>query len=656
MTVSLAAFQSRFVVGLAALRPLLWLVALLPALSLADTTAEKMQDLSPPCSNGNPERQLLFGDLHVHTRYSLDASTQNTRTTPQQAYAFARGERIGIQPWDEQGQPLRKLQLGRPLDFAAVTDHAELLGEVHICQSPSEPGYHSRQCWLYRKSPRSAFFLFNTKAAMSNRLGFCGEDGEYCREAGMAPWQDIQRAAAAANSPCEFTSLVAYEWTGASENLSNLHRNIIFANAEVPRLPISFIDAPSAEQLWEALDTECTNAEGNCDVLVIPHNSNLSDGFMFLNRREDGRPLDRQTASQRARLERLVEVMQHKGSSECYFGPLGGEDELCAFEQLSYARFRDKFLGKLVPSMSRAADPGAGYIRDVLGQGLKLENTLGVNPFAFGMIGSTDTHLGTPGAVSEQNFPGHGGAGAVAGEGLPVGLPDDLEYNPGGLAAVWAEENTRASIFSALRRREVYATSGPRIKLRFFGGAEIDEDICQVENYARRAYQQGVPMGGELPGENLGENAGPVFTVFAAADSEPGSQPLQRIQIIKGGVDAKGKRTEQVVDIAGKISGAVDTASCETQGVGFRQLCGRWQDPEYRPGDNSFYYARVLEQPSCRWSQHLCVAAKVDCSDPDSVSPEFAGCCSTAHRPTIQERAWSSPIWVKPDAVEPAAE
>ncbi|WP_317889709.1 DUF3604 domain-containing protein [Spongiibacter pelagi] len=607
------------------------------------------QESNDRCQNYQANKQVLFGDLHVHTRYSLDASTQNTRTTPQQAYAFAKGAEIGIQPWRADGTALRHLQLNRPLDFAAVTDHAELLGEVHICQSPAEIGYTSWQCRFYRSWPRGAFFLFNTTAAMTKRLGFCGEEGQYCREASAGPWLDIQQAAAQANDTesCEFTSFVAYEWTGASENLGNLHRNIIFANEQVPRLPTSFIDAPSAEQLWQRLDEQCTDADGDCDVLVIPHNSNLSDGFMFLSTREDGSPLDRDTAQQRARLERLVEVMQHKGSSECYYGPLNSEDELCSFEQLSYARFKDKFLGKILPALSEAAKPEAGYVRDVLGQGLQIESDLGVNPFALGMIASTDTHLGAPGAVSESNFPGHGGAGAPAEEGEQQGLPDDLEYNPGGLAAVWAEENSREAIFNSLRNREVYATSGSRMTLRFFAGADLPEDICSSSDYAQSGYQYGVPMGSELV---LGDAdiAGPVFSVAAAVDPESGAQSLQRIQIIKGSVDAQGQRSEQVIDIAQEPLREINPDQCVLSGGGRQQLCVRWQDPSFDPQSNNYYYARVLEQPSCRWSQQLCIKAGVDCADPENVAPEFAACCSAEHRKTIQERAWSSPIWVAP--------
>ncbi|NKI17117.1 DUF3604 domain-containing protein [Spongiibacter sp. KMU-166] len=610
----------------------------------------------PPCADFTPERQLLFGDLHVHTKYSLDASTQGTRTSPADAYDFARGGKLGVQPWTEDGRPMREIQLSRPLDFAAVTDHAELLGETALCVDETEAAWDSWQCRVYRAMPRAAFFLFNTRSSMASRLGFCGDDGEYCRMAALSPWRDIRQAAEAANSPCEFTSFVAYEWTGAAENLANLHRNIIFRNDAVPTLPISFIDASTAPALWDALDAQCSPGSGDCEALVIPHNSNLSDGYMFRNNAEESRALGPGRVEQQARLERVVEIMQHKGSSECYFDPLQSEDELCAFEQLPYGRFSDKFLGKIWSGLSSPPRREAGYLRDVLRNGMDIaRQNGGDNPQAFGFIASSDTHISAPGSVGEEDFIGHGGAGKPTGEHLPKGLPDDAEYNPGGLAAVWAEENTRDAIFDALQRREVYATSGPRIELRFFGGRELDADICQSDEFAVEGYRQGVPMGAEImvpanPPEAM--PAGPVFAVQATMDAGSASQrglPLYKLQIVRGSVDTQGRHREKVIDVAvAALPGEVDTASCATSGEGAERLCARWQDTDFDPATRYYYYARAVENPRCRWSQQLCVAAGVDCAKPSTIASGYEACCGADHRPVIHERAWSSPIWVTP--------
>jgi len=626
------------------------------ALAAQVLDTEPYQEQREPCTQQYPLGKALFGDTHVHTKYSLDASTQGTRTSPADAYHFARGAPIGVQPWTADGQPLRTLQLDRPLDFAVVTDHAELFGEVEICSDPALAGHGSWQCKLFRHYPRAAFFIFNTQSSLAGRLGFCGKDGERCRQAGLRPWQEIQQAAEDAydrSSDCEFTSFVAYEWTGASANLANLHRNIIFKNEQVPVLPLSFIDTPSAPLLWDGLDRDCVNAGTGCEVLVIPHNSNLSDGYMFSTVRDDGSAITAADATQRQRLERLVEIMQHKGSSECFYNPLSSADELCGFEQLPYNRFS----GKFVPFLREEATEKSGFVRDVLKEGMAQEQRLGVNPFKLGFIASSDTHISAPGAVNEKGFLGHGGAGVPAGAQLPEGLPDDLEFNPGGLAAVWATENSRDSIFAAMQRRETYATSGPRIELRFFGGWQLPADMCEQQDYVASGYEHGVAMGGDLLPQPAHSNDAPVFSVFARMDpgtaSQPG-MPLKAVQIIKVSVGPDGESSEQVIDVAssGAAEVGVDLATCKTYGKGAPQLCAHWQDPNFNPAQRAYYYTRVLENPTCRWSQQLCVAAAVDCQRPATIKPGYESCCSVEHRPIIQERAWSSPIWYAPAAAQ----
>jgi len=623
-------------------------LALALGLALAGPGAALEGDDRTPCALRDPQRRAWFGDLHVHTRHSLDASTQGTRTSPRDAYRFARGEAIGLHPFDADGRPLRRAQLDRPLDFAAVTDHAELFGEVHLCNTPGTGAYDSVMCRVYRGWPRLAFFLMNGRG--SPRFDFCGEGGRECVEAGLGPWREMQAAADEAydRSPaCRFSSFVGYEWTKSVETASNLHRNVIFRTALVPRLPANAIDFPTPGDLWDALDQDCRAAEPGCDAVVIPHNSNLSGGFMFAAEGAGiGAPLDAQQARRRAANEPLVEVMQHKGASECR-PDAGSEDELCDFELLPY----DSFMGRFLP-FARQRGSALNFARTALGAGLAHAARLGVNPFAFGLIGSTDTHLGTPGLASEAWTGGHGGAGVPLGAAIPDALLDPIEYNPGGLAVLWAEENSRQSLFDAMRRREAYATSGPRITLRFFAGFGLAPELCGEPGFAARGYAGGVPMGGDLGRPPGGDEP---LRIAAWALRDPGggrepSIPLQRLQVIKLWLDAAGEVRERVVDIAGDAANGadVDPRSCEPRGEGFDQLCQVWTDPDFDAARPAVYYARVVQNPTCRWSTRACNAAGIDCTDPGSVRRGFEACCDESTPRSIQERAWSSPIWYTP--------
>ncbi|MCB1687165.1 MAG: DUF3604 domain-containing protein [Halioglobus sp.] len=611
-----------------------------------------------PCAMQSPQKRAFFGDLHVHTRYSLDASTQGTRTTPAQAYQFARGERIGIQPWTEEGEAQRSLQLSRPLDFAMVSDHAELIGEVYMCNTPEYEGYNSWQCFLYRHWSRGAFYLFNYMATMEqSHMGQCGDEAELCLRAALQPWQEMQEAAERyydRSAECEFTTFIGYEWTGMDgSNGGNLHRNVVFRNAEVPHLPTGFIDAPVAHLLWDALEEQCNGTAGSCESLVIPHNSNYSAGSMFSGLTDDGAPMTEEYASSRARFEPLVEIMQHKGSSECYFEAGVTEDELCAFEQLA----KDNIAG-----FDNPPTPDTGFVRKVLVDGMVIENKLGVNPYQFGLIASTDTHLGTPGAAREDLFLGHGGAGVSAETEIPPGLPDELEYNPGGLAVLWAHENSRDALFDAMLRRETYGTSGPRITSRFFAGWDFPADLCADPDRIARGYADGVTMGSLLPERPDGQRR-PAFLVAASQDAgtpaTPGT-PLQRLQVIKGWVDASGERHERVIDVAGNADNgaAVNLQTCATSGSGFAELCAVWEDTDFDPNERAYYYSRAVENPTCRWSQRICAAAGVDCALPETVTEGYEGCCAAEHRPVVQERAWTSPVWYSPatSAAPPSAQ
>jgi hypothetical protein len=568
----------------------------------------------------------------------------SSRTTPADAYRFARGEAISLPPYDDTGNSARSLKLKRPLDFAIVTDHAENMDMVRVCSDPLNPGANAWSC-------RQNELLLEGLRWLGNWLPWakplCGDGSAECREAASAVWHDTIGAANGHNAECDFTTFIAYEWSGTREG-ANLHRNVIFRNRQVPDLPISALDAPRPELLWSALDSQCREGKAGCEAITIPHNPNLSGGHMFSATMGSGEALTPAVAEQRARYERLVELFQHKGDSECYFDPTFSEDELCAFEKLPYSSFLGKYFGFL----RKAPANDTRYLREALLEGLRLERELGINPFTPGFIASTDTHIGAPGAVAENDYRGHHGAQSIVGDGSRAQLPDRLEQNPGGLAVFYAEQNTREAIFAAMQRREAYGTSGPRIQLRFFGGWRYASDMCEATDFVARGYRGGVPMGAVLPPQEA--DGAPVFAITAAQDGGtpelPGT-PLQRIQVVKGWVDENGKSREKVYDVAGSADSTagsgVDPASCRPGGEGFKSLCAVWADPQFEPGLNAWYYARAVENPSCRWQQHICLANKLSCDNPRGLTPELAGCCDPTVPKTIQERAWSSPIWYR---------
>jgi hypothetical protein len=587
-----------------------------------------------PCAASDPLRRPFFGDLHVHTARSFDAYVFGTFNEPRAAYAFAKGATVGLPPLDSQGRPLRTLTLRRPLDFAAVTDHSEFLGELEICTDPTDPDYGSIPCGVLRDNPASAFAVWGSRLASTTpgRFAFCGATGTSCTDDTASVWAE-QVAAAEEHydqSPqCRFTTFAAYEWTG-SPGGDTLHRNVFFRNAAVPGLPISYMEAPTPEQLWSALEGQCLGSASGCDALAIPHNPNLSNGRTFAPVDSNGQRYTAALALQRAALEPLVEIVQHKGDSECRPGVAGGE-ELCDFEKIA--------------TVAPEVDVAHNYVRNALELGLEIEREIGANPFRMGFAGATDTHNGTPGATQEQDFRGHVGTSDASPQQRLSGAL--LEYNPGGLTVVWAEQNSRDSLFEAMRRRETYATSGTRPVLRFFAGYDLPADLCGASDFAERGYAGGVPMGGELVAER---HAAPRFAVWALMDpgtpEAPGT-PLQRIQIVKGWIEG-GVAQERVHDVAGDPdNGAgIDTSTCTTSGSSFASLCAVWEDPDFEPTKHAFYYARVLENPSCRWSTWLCNAARIDCSgEPPS---GFEACCDPDVPRTIQERAYSSPIWIGP--------
>jgi len=598
----------------------------------------------PRCAAYDPLRQPYFGDTHVHTTLSLDANLQGTRLGPTDAYRFAKGEAIGIQPYDQAGNALRTLQIDRPLDWAVVSDHAEFLGTVAVCEDPSSPAYDEANCTSVRENPSGAFVTVNAATAVPPESAaypsLCGDDGQTCIDAGADVWGDIQDAAEAhydRTDSCTFTTFYGYEWTGGPGAL-NLHRNVIFRNHVVPDRVVGYFDEPRVEGLWASLRTECLD-DPVCDALTIPHNSNISSGIMFTTLDEEG-AYDAETAATRALMEPLVEIFQHKGDSECLPGsPVA--DELCGFEKLPYNSLAGTNLGAEGEPLPQ------DFVRDILGEGLRYQSEVGVNPYAYGIVASTDTHVAAPGSVSEEGYPGHGGAGQSNRDALPEALPDGVPFNPGGLAVLWAEENSREGLFQAMKRREAYGTSGPRIVLRFFGGYDYPADLCDSDDFAATGYDLGVPMGGDLPAPEPGR--APSFAIAASAD--PGTEmapgvELQRLQIVKGWLQ-DGDVQVEVFDVAGDPDNgaSVDLDTCTPQGGGAGELCTVWTDPDFDPAAPAFYYARAIENPSCRWHTRQCLAAGITCPTDDET---WAACCDERVETTVQERAWSSPVFYTP--------
>lgn len=616
----------------------------LPERTRADPAARPPAPQREACAARDPLRRPFYGDLHVHTGLSFDALGQGIRVRPRDAYRFALGEPLELPPYGE-GAP--RIRLRRPLDFAAVTDHAELLGETRICQEAGLPGHDSLVCRLVRRLPGLGYVLVNGTVLSRQppeRLGFCGSGGGRCLEAARGPWREIREAAEEfydRSAACRFTTFVAYEWSSMPDG-RNLHRNVIFRSEAVPELPTSALETPTPEGLWEALRRGCLEAGTGCDAVAIPHNSNVSGGLMFTLTGPDGSPPSPEQAELRARLERLVEVTQHKGDSECR--PTA-EDELCSYEKLAYPLLRE-----MVTAREPLPIPPGSYVREGLLAGLAEEAAGRPNPLAFGLIGSTDTHLGAPGQVDEDRHVGHAAGSVTIRFGVPP-FPDRPDFNPGGLAGLWAEENSREALFAAMKRREAFGTSGPRIAVRLFGGYAIPDDLCSAPDFAARGYASGVPMGGELPPDPAGRP--PRLAVLATRD--PGGDgvpttPLQRIQIVKGAV-VDGRPVARVFEVAGDPAGSatVDPETCAPRGPGFDRLCAVFEDPEFDPEVPAFYYARVLENPSCRWNAWVCLRQGVDCARPETVAPGLEPCCDPSTPRTVQERAWSSPIWVHPN-------
>lgn len=597
--------------------------------------------------NFNPLRDAYYGDLHLHTNYSFDVNITRASLTPNEAYQFARGEPVNFL-----GEEIKR---STPLlDFLAVTDHSENIGVLNTLDDPNSPLSQSGFGQQVRKEGLKFFGrillrLFDGVGYLSN---VADVKPEVVNSATQAAWRREIEAANRNYQPGKFTTFIGYEWT-SQPGMQNLHRCVIFEGNDAPN-PFSATDSQRPEDLWNYL--EQIRKQGY-EAIAIPHNANASNGLMFDWMDSNGRSIDQAYAERRSAHEPLFEIVQEKGQSETH-PILSPNDEFADFEIMDFLQGSRK---------GHSTHLEGSYIRDALGRGMEIaQRTGGVDPFKYGFVGDSDLHNGmsesSESASAETNIK----ASALKkserfkafSEGVEeeakVSLPADAasfigEYDLGspGLTGVWAESNTRESIFAALRRKETFATSGTRLKFRFFGSWAYRTNLLKMTDWLKAAYRGGVPMGGDLPPSPVGRRA-PRFAIWAVKDPDGGN--LDRLQIVKVWL-AGGKHVEKIYDVAlsnGRevdlmtdkapaVGNTVDLRSAKyTNTIGATELSAVWQDPQFDSRAPAVYYLRVLEIPTPRWS---------------TIASVERGQSLQAKVPaTIQERGWSSPIWYTPAA------
>lgn len=604
------------------------------------------------------QRQVFYGELHLHTAQSFDAWTFGSKVTPDQAYKYARGETVMVpaeQVSQEEGMTTQKSVPARrawPLDFTAVTDHSEWMGVLNQIDDKKNPVSKLPAAQKIRQNPISAFYMAREgkKTGKSPLLSF------QAKKAMRNAW-DLEIKAADSNyEPGKFTTFVAYEWTASSQGKYNLHRNVIFNSDHAP-MPFTSVDSNKPEDLWNYLDHV---REQGIDAIAIPHNGNVSGGLMYDWNDSNGRPIDEHYAQQRALNEPLTEIAQTKGQSETV-PSLSPNDEFANFEIFDH----------LISWPNIKSNPNGSYIRQAFGRGLVIQSKVGVNPFKYGVVGSSDIHNGLSNS-DESGFAGLAWGidpktmepkGDLAKRMLdiiktpavldwnrivnkaPATMEKPLIFSGAAITGVWAEKNTRNAIFAALKRKETFATSGTRIRVRMFGGWGFDQATIKNAGWVAKAYADGVPMGGDMPVEPKKAGA-PRFILQAAKD--PDGANLDRIQIIKVWLEGKNYK-EKVFDVAlsggrkddtktGRAPHVGNTVDLKTgkytNTIGAAVLTAVWQDPQFDAAKPAVYYARVLEIPTPRWSTLLAISNKLPI-------PKAAPA-------TIQERAWTSPIWYTP--------
>ena len=594
------------------------------------------------------DRKVYYGDLHLHTTYSFDVYF-DSNITPDDAYRFARGE-----PVNYLNETVKRFS--PPLDFLAVTDHAENMGVFNALDDPQNPIWQSE--FGRRLREEGAKFLGKIRFKLANdgvkHLSSVADVNRATVDTiARDAWQREIEAANRNYQPGRFTTFIGYEWT-SMPGWRNLHRNVIFRGDKAPP-PFSAADSVRPEDLWNFL--EKIRKDGY-EALAIPHNANASDGLMFDWVESRRKPIDQAYAEERAANEPLVEIVQQKGQSETH-PILSPTDEFANFEVMDFLK-ADRF--------GNSSKLAGSYIRDALGRGMEIARHVGgINPFKYGFVGASDIHTGlsesseyaqTKGFTQDPRAPDDDGRAKAYTQGfleewreqmgveLPSPKPSDVyEIGSPGLTGVWAEQNTRESIFAALRRKETFATSGSRLKFRFFGGWDYTSNLLKSRDWVKAAYRDGVPMGGDLPVQPPGKSA-PTFAIWAVKD--PDGANLDRLQVVKVWLE-NDTHVEQIYDVAlsngrkvnpntGKapqVGNTVDLRTAKyTNTIGATELSIVWRDANFEPMTPAVYYLRVLEIPTPRYSTIMAVERGQ--SPPDGISA------------TTQERGWSSPIWYTP--------
>ncbi|WP_082316528.1 DUF3604 domain-containing protein [Mangrovimonas sp. ST2L15] len=578
----------------------------------------------------NPNKDAYFGNLHVHTSWSFDGYTNGSVTTPDDAYRWAKGEAI---PGGGGGGDL---QIKVPLDWYAVSDHAEYMGVFKKMEDPESP--FSKLPIAKRITSDDVSVSFAAFAEVLDGMNK-GVPQDELTDSNLAKslWKEIIAIGDKHNEPGKFTTFSAFEWTSAPNN-RNLHRVVLFGNnSNIPSLPYSVFDSAKPEDLWVYMENARTKG---ATLLAVPHNGNASDGMMFELVDSEDNAITKAYSETRMRNEPLYEITQIKGTSEVH-PDLSPNDEFANFELWDYT---------LSAITERPKNRKGSYLREAYKDGLKLDSEGAGNPFKYGIIGDSDTH-NSASSIEEDNYTGKFGMENNPEHRLE-GIPGNKEasnqqireFSSGGLAGVWAESNTRESIFEALKRKETFGTSGPRMKVRFFGGYNYSEDLVSQTNWLNTAYESGVPMGSNLQ-SSTGKS--PTFVIHAVKEADGAN--LDRIQVIKGWLDANGKTHEKIYNVAmsdgrtaesnGNVSDVGNTVDIKnasyTNDIGATELKTVWTDPDFNAQQYAFYYVRVLEIPTPRWSTY---DAKTLGIEPRKDLPA-----------TIQERAWSSPIWYNPN-------